>query len=204
MKHRGALIIIVYLVLTAIALAFIPPVQQLGAWIRLIIFHGMLSVAGLYTIYAAGILGLLYLIVPQDYLGAWSKQLGFAAVIVWVIGTALSFVSMQVAWGGIILEPLTITALTIAVVGAGKEYLVRSSGASVKVFALANSIFAFSALIIRMMLSYMQEAGAGMHPDNPIGTSDSIIIRFLPMVVLALTLLAIFAYSRTRLQQGTD
>lgn len=69
MKNRGALIILSYLIVSYIFLSFIPPVQQLGSWIRLIVFHGKLSQAGLYLIYITGILGVAYLLSGKETLG---------------------------------------------------------------------------------------------------------------------------------------
>ena len=204
MKFKGVFIIVLYLILSAVVLSFIPPVQQLGTAIRLIIFHGMLSMAGLYINYVAGILGILFLITQREALARWSEKLGLYFVVIWIVGTALSFVSMQVAWGGVVYEPLTIAALTIIALGVGKEYLVRSNGGNLKSFAIANTVFASAVVFLRITLSYVQSRGVVMHPDNPIGTSDSAIIRYLPLVFLALTLLAIFEYTRWSLQQRID
>ncbi|MDW7682854.1 MAG: hypothetical protein SCK29_01895 [Bacillota bacterium] len=196
MRNRGAIIILIFLAVNALVLSFIPPVQQLGSWIRLIIFHGILSIAGLYTIYAAGILGVLYLVLGNKGFGRWSGELGLISVVVWLVGTLLSFVSMQVAWGGLMwTEPRTIAAVTIVVLGLGKEYLVRSGGGKIKTFAMANLGFAAAVLLIRQTLEFV------MHPDNPIGTSDSAVIRLLPMVMLGFTLLAIAQFCRWRLAQ---
>ncbi|EEG76373.1 hypothetical protein [Dethiobacter alkaliphilus] len=204
MRFKGIIIVAIYLVLSLVILSNIPPVQQLGTTIRLIIFHGMLSMAGLYTNYAAGILGGLFLLTRREAWGRWSERLGLYFVVIWIIGTALSFVSMQVAWGGIVYEPLTVAALTMVVLGLGKEYLVRSNNGTLRTFAIANAVFAAAVVVLRITLSYVQSMGVVLHPDNPIGTSDSVIIRLLPMLLLVVTLLAIFEFARWQLKQRVN
>lgn len=194
MKNRGAIIILFFIAVSFTILSFIPPEQQLGSWIRLIIFHGILSIAGLYTIYTAGILSLVGLVFSNEKLSLWARELGLISVFVWFIGTALSFVSMQVAWGALKLdEPRTVAALTMVVLGFGKEYLIRD--AALKHKSWGNLIFAAMVIPIRYVLEY------GMHPENPIGRSDSAAIRLFPMLMLAFTLLMIFEFSRWRLAQ---
>jgi hypothetical protein len=196
MKNKSVLILLIYLAVMFLVLSFIPPVEQLGKMVRLIIFHGMLSIAGLYTIYAAGILGIMSLVTRNEALGDWSREVGLISVMVWLVGTALSAVSMQVAWGGMMWEPRTIAAVTILVVGAGKEYLVRSSGGNIRVFSLANAAFAASVIVIRQALVYL------MHPENPIRQSDSPIIRLLPWIIVLFTLLTIAELARQRLRRA--
>ena len=199
MANRGSKIIILFLVASALIFAFIPPEEQLGSWIRLIILHGILSLTGLYTIYAAGILGVLYLFTKQKSVGLWSREIGLNSVLLWFVGTVLSLISMQVAWGGLLWnEPHTITALTMVVLGAGKEYLARSGGGKLRSFALANAGYAAAVLAIR------QAMATGMHPDNPIGTSESLAIRLLPLLFLGITLAAMMELTRWRLKQAAN
>lgn len=196
MKNRGLGIIVVFLAVSAVILSFIPPVQQLGSLIRLVIFHGVLSMAGLYAIYAAGILGVIHLLTKSDWSGHWTREIGVNAVVLWFVGTALSFVSMQAAWGGMLwTEPATISAVTMVMLGAGKEYLVRSNGGKAQHFAVANAIYAAAMFTIRLTMEFV------MHPENPTGASDSLIIRFAPIAFQIVTLAATVEFARWRVSQ---
>lgn len=199
MANRGLKIVVLFFATSVLIFSFIPPEQQLGGWIRLVILHGMLSMVGLATIFAAGILGVAYLLTKQKNIGLWSREIGLNSVLFWFIGTALSLVSMQVAWGGLLWnEPYTVAALTMVVLGAGKEYLVRSGGGKLQSFALANIGYAAAVLVIR------QRMVSVMHPENPIGTSESLAIRFLPFLFLGLTVLVMVELTRWRLKQGVN
>ncbi|MBS4006807.1 MAG: hypothetical protein KGZ45_00025 [Clostridium sp.] len=197
MANRRLKIIVLFLAVSVVVFAFIPPEEQLGGWIRLIILHGILSFTGLYTIYAAGILGAIYLLTNKKSAGLWSRELGYHAVLLWFVGTALSLVSMRVAWGGMMWnEPYSVAALTMALLGIGKEYLARSSGGKLRGFAFANLFFAAAMLAIR------QAVVPVMHPVNPIGSSDSAAIRLLPLLFFIITLATLIELIRLRLQQS--
>jgi hypothetical protein len=191
--NRGWKIILLFLAVSVVLLLFSPVEQTLGGKIRLVYFHVTVSMAGLIAIYVAGGLGLAYLAGGNKSLGNWSAELGLWSVAVWFVGVILSIFAMQVVWGGLFwTEPLTVAALTVLVLGAGKEYLVR--GGSVKLKAAANVGFALAVLLIRSNMTRV------MHPVNPITASDSFAIKLFPTLMLLVALAAIFEFTRWRLK----
>lgn len=191
--NRGWKIVLLFLAASAVLLLFSPVEQTLGGKIRLVYFHVTLSMAGLIAIYAAGALGLGYLASGNKPLGNWSAELGLWSVAVWFVGVVLSIIAMQVIWGGLYwTEPLTVAALTVLVLGAGKEYLVRGGG--VKLKAVGNVAFAVAVLIVRSNITRV------MHPVNPITASDSPAIKLFPLLMLLIAIAAIFEFTRWRLK----
>ncbi len=190
---RGWKIVLLFLAASAVLLLFSPVEQTLGGKIRLVYFHVTVSMAGLIAIYAAGGLGLAYLAGGNKSLGNWSAELGLWSVAVWFVGVILSIIAMQVVWGGLYwTEPLTVAALTVLVLGAGKEYLVR--GGDINFRAVANAAFAVAVLLVRSNMTRV------MHPVNPITASDSPAIKFFPLLMLLAALAAIFEFTRWRLK----
>lgn len=191
--NRGWKIILLFLAASAVLLLFSPAEQTLGGKIRLVYFHVTLSMAGLIAIYVAGGLGLAYLAIGKKTLGRWSAELGLWSVAVWFVGVILSIVAMQVVWGGLYwTEPLTVAALTVLLLGAGKEYLVRGGGLKLK--AAANVGFSLAVLLVRSNLTRV------MHPVNPITASDSVAIKLFPTLMLLAALAAVFEFTRWRLK----
>jgi hypothetical protein len=191
-KNRGFYIILLFVAASAILLWFAPAEQVLGQWIKLIYLHVTMSYAGLYTFYLAAIFGMAHLITSRDSPGIWSLELGRSALVLWFISLLLSLVSMQVAWGGLLWrEPMTIAAVTILVLGLGKEFISR--GGTLKLRSAANIVFAIAVLFIR------SNQGRMMHPDNPIRGADSAIIRVLPVILFVLTMAAMFEFIRWRI-----
>ncbi|GFP24172.1 hypothetical protein HKBW3S09_01638 [Candidatus Hakubella thermalkaliphila] len=81
MTKRRLKIIVLFLAASALIFAFIPSEEQLGSWIRLIILHGILSLTGLVTIYATGVLGIIYLVTNNRSAGLWSREIGYNAIL---------------------------------------------------------------------------------------------------------------------------
>jgi hypothetical protein len=91
-------------------------------------------------------------------------------------------------------EPRTVAALTMLVLGAGKELLVR--GGSLRLKASAAMAFAAAVLLIRSNLTRV------MHPDNPIAASESLTVKIFPLLLLLVTLATLFEFTRRRLIRG--
>ncbi|MBS4023758.1 MAG: hypothetical protein KGZ79_15285 [Dethiobacter sp.] len=192
-KKRGLYIILLFIAVSTILLWIAPAEQTLGKLIKLIYVHMAMSYISLYTFYAAAALGAVHMATSQVAFGLWSRELGWSALILWFVSFLLSLVSMQVIWGGLVWrEPMTIAAVTILILGIGKEVVCR--GGTLKLRSAANIVFAAAILVIR------SNSGRLMHPDNPIRGSDSVLIRILPVILLVLAMAALFEFTRWRLR----
>lgn len=194
MKNRGTAVIVIYLAASIILLWLAPAEQTLGQWIKVIYFHVALSYAGIYAIYAAGILGVVYLLTGRTAYGRWSGEIGRSAIFIWFISVVLSLVSMLV-WGGLFwAEPRTIAALTMLVIGVGKEGITLRE--NLKFRAAANIAFALAVLFIRSNLTRV------MHPDSPIRASESLLVKAVPVLLLLFTLAVLIEITRRRLYEN--
>ncbi|UNC92274.1 hypothetical protein [Candidatus Contubernalis alkaliaceticus] len=194
MKNRGITIILIFSGVTLLLLWLAPAEKTLGQWVKLIYFHSTLSYTGIYTFYAAGILGLLYASLRINFLGDWSLELGRSGLLIWAVSIVLSLISMQVIWGGLLLnEPRTIASIVLLGIGLGKEIAFSQFNTLIK--SLSNTVFA---LIVFLILSNLTRI---MHPDNPIRSSHSMAIRIYPFLLLVCTLAALFEFTRWRLSQ---
>ncbi len=192
-EKRGLIIILLFIVLSAVVLWLAPAEQVLGQWVKLIYLHASMSYAGLYTFYAAALLGAAYMVTYRTAFGLWSRELGRSALVLWLVSLLLSLISMQVVWGGLLWrEPMTIAAITILLLGFGKEIICR--GGTIRLSSAANIVFAAAVFLIR------SGQGRLMHPDNPIRAADDNIIKILPVLLLVLTMAALFEYTRWRLK----
>ncbi len=196
-EKRGLLIILLFIILSSVVLWLAPAEQVLGHWVKLIYFHASMSYAGIYTLYVAALLGAACLVTSRTSFGLWSRELGRSALVLWFISLLLSLISMQVVWGGLLWqEPMTIAAITILLLGFGKEIICR--GGTIRLHSVANMVFAAAVFFIR------SGQGRLMHPDNPIRAADDNIIKILPVILLVLTMAALFEYTRWRLKMRCD
>jgi hypothetical protein len=167
-------------------LVWISPAEQtLGDVVKLIYLHGALARTGLVTFGAAGLLGLVALVVPRLALAAWSDAAGKAALAVWIVYSLSSMISTYMAWGVLIAwnEPRVVAStqvLTAALLIAAVNHFVDHP----RFTATTNLILGGLAWWLT------QRAAVIRHPLNPIGESDSAAIKgFYAALLLACFLL---------------
>lgn len=168
----------------ALLTAFGPAEKSLGVNVRVVYLHGAWVWTALASFIAAGLTGLIGLVVRKENLQLWSRALGRTGLVFWITYLPLSMWAMQANWNGLFLaEPRFRFAVIFTVSGLllqiGVTLLENPAWASG-----ANTLFA-----VALFLS-LQSTESVMHPESPILNSDS---RYIQIFFAALLLLALFA-----------
>jgi hypothetical protein len=117
LKSPLALFFITVLVIVILAL-FGPEEQSLGSNVRIVYLHGAWVLAAEVAFIAAGLAGLVGLVMRRSAFHNWSAALGRTGVIFWLTYLPLSLFAMQTNWNGLFLaEPRFRLALIFAVTG---------------------------------------------------------------------------------------
>ena len=179
------------LIVIAVLALFGPEEQSLGSNVRIVYLHGAWVLAAELAFIAAGLTGLVALIVRRALLHKWSAALGRTGILFWVSYLPLSLWAMQSNWNGLFLaEPRFRLAAIFAVTGILLQvglWLINIDWA----VSLANLLFI---IVLRLIFSTAENV---MHPPpSPIFNSGNyaIIGFFVALILLAL----IAAYSLTR------
>jgi hypothetical protein len=102
----------------AILALFGPEEQSLGSNVRLVYLHGAWVLTAEIAFIAAGLAGLLGLVLRRDLFHTWSAALGRTGIIFWLTYLPLSLLAMQSNWNGLFLaEPRFRLAMIFAVTG---------------------------------------------------------------------------------------
>jgi hypothetical protein len=181
---RGLVISLIGLLCLTIAITFLTPLEQtLGGNLRLIYLHGAWVWTGIITFCAAGIFGLIALLLRSQSLHAWSRATGWTGLCFWVTYLPMSLAVMQINWNGLFFaEPRWKVPFTFAVIGillqAGLLFINTSW-----ITSLANISFASTLLfnLIRM--------DSVLHPDSPVFSSDSSDIKLIFILLLISTII---------------
>ena len=178
-------------ILIALLALFGPEEQSLGANVRVVYLHGAWVLAAELAFIAAGLAGLVALIVRRDAFHHWSAALGCTGIFFWVTYLPLSLWAMQTNWNGLFLsEPRFRLALIFAVTGILLQvglWLINMD----LVTSIANIVFI---VVLRVVFT---SASNVMHPPpSPIFNSGNFAIIGFFLALIALTLLA--AYFLTR------
>ena len=175
-----------WLLLTAVAIVLVtalaPLEKTLGPSARIIYLHGAWVWSAMISILAAGAVGLAALLVRREGLHAWSRALGRAGILLWVIFLPMSLYVMQISWNGIYLdEPRFRIPFNFAVVGTTMQ--VGLSFFRPVWTSLANLLYS-AALYLAM-----RRVETILHPDAPILNTDARGIQFFFAVLVILILL---------------
>ncbi len=186
---RRAAGILLNLGLIAMAVAFGPVENTLGASVRLVYLHGAWVEAGKYAFGLAALAGLVGLLpfrlqaaqTAQRGGQALSLALGRSGLFFWLTYLPMSLLVMQATWGGYFFdEPRWRVPLMFGVGGAllqGGLYLLNSP----RLACLANLVYGAALWVVLGGLTNV------LHPDSPIFNSGSPRIEFYFIVLLALT-----------------
>ena len=170
---------------------FGPEEQSLGSNVRIVYLHGAWVLAAELAFLAAGIAGLLGLIMKHGLFHNWSAALGRTGIVFWVTYLPLSLWAMQANWNGLFLaEPRFRLALIFAVTGVLLQlglWLINMN----RITSFANVIF------IVVLRTVFATADNVMHPPpSPIFNSGNYAIIGFFVALILLSLLAAFFMAR--------
>ncbi|MBS3956472.1 MAG: hypothetical protein KGZ40_02940 [Clostridiales bacterium] len=98
-------VIVVVLALAALTAAvatfMLPPDRQLGALVRLVVFHGAYTWVNMGLFALAGVVSLVYLVSHSGLIVAWATALRRLAIIAWIGNTGLGMLAAYLAWGSV-------------------------------------------------------------------------------------------------------
>ena len=184
------LLMVLNLLAVALVVAFAPLEKTLGANVRVVYLHGAWVWAAMAAYLAAGLAGLIGLVIRRVEYHRWSLALGRAGLIFWITYLPISMWAMQTNWNGLfLLEPRWRLAIVFAVSGLllqiGLTLIDRPAWASV-----SNLVY------ILLLLAALRFTEDVMHPPSPILNSEAWRIQLYFTVILALVLLAAFQIAR--------
>jgi len=181
-KSPLTLLFITVIVIALLAL-FGPEEQSLGSNVRIVYLHGAWVLAAEVAFLAAGVTGLIALVMKRDNFHNWSAALGRTGIIFWVTYLPLSLWAMQANWNGLFLvEPRFRLALIFAVTGVLLQvglWILNMDW----ITSLANIIYI---VVLRVIFSTAYNV---MHPPpSPIFNSGNyaIIGFFVSMILLSM------------------
>ncbi|MBE0477310.1 MAG: hypothetical protein IBX62_09460 [Coriobacteriia bacterium] len=180
-------------VAVAVLVATLPPVEQLGRLVRLVVFHGASTWVNLATFTFAGITALAFLLSGGERLYAWASGLRWFSMPLWVLNTALGVLSARMAWGSVEWGEPRLRMTFWVLLGAGLVVAADLAFSRPRVTA-ALDVGLAAALWFGIAVSPNV-----VHPDNPVLNSDWYIKGpFFVMVaaIMAIALISSWLLSR--------
>lgn len=180
--------------ISLLAAFFVPQDAQLGAWVRLVIWHGMLSAATIVGVFAMGAVAAAYLVTGRDRLYDWSRALQLALLPIWVFAVSIGAIAARLVWNSWNLTERRMLMSIAYIVLAAVALMLALFWENRRVGAVAQVV---SALGMAAGLAWILAGPAGedVHPTSAVLSSPDVAFKVFAAVMLGGCVLAVFALS---------
>jgi putative LysE/RhtB family amino acid efflux pump len=175
---------------SVLAAAFAPQDVKLGAWVRLVIWHGMLKWAVILVIFAMGGVAVAYLVRRSQRLYDWVRALQIATLMTWVFAVAVGAVAAKLVWNSWNLTERRMTMSVIYIMVAAIALIV---GLALDKPRLTAALTVVSSITMAGLLLWIELGPAtdDVHPANAVMGSDNVLFRVFGMAMLVTCLVCV-------------
>jgi hypothetical protein len=169
---------------SVLAAAFAPREVELGAWVRLVIWHGMLKWACILVIFAMGAVASRYLASKRRALYDWMRALQITTLMVWVFAVMVGAASAKLIWGDWNLTERRMTMSLVYIMIAAAGLIV---GLVLDKPRLTAALAVLTSLSMAALLAWIELAPVkdDIHPANAVMSSDDVMFKVFAMAMLA-------------------
>jgi hypothetical protein len=194
LSNRTALLVALGALLVSLAAAFLAPQDaQLGAWVRLVIWHGMYSMAALACIFGMGIVAVAFLLTGRERVYEWSRALQFVMLPAWTLAMVIGAISAKLVWNSWNLTERRMMVGIAYTVVAAIALIVALMWENHRVGAISQVV---TSLAMGAGLAWIAfgPVGEDIHPASAVMSSPDIAFKvyaFLMLLGTVTTLLAL-------------
>ncbi len=179
-------------VASVLAAAFAPQDAKLGAWVRLVIWHGMLKWACILVIFAMGALALYYLVSKRQVVYDWVRALQIATLLAWVFAVFVGAASAKLVWNSWNLTERRMTMSVIYIMIAAIGLIV---GLVLDKPRLTAALAVLTSVSMAGLLAWIELSPAtdDVHPANAVMGSDNVMFKVFGILMLLTCLVWVVA-----------
>jgi hypothetical protein len=179
-------------VASVLAAAFAPQDVKLGAWVRLVIWHGMLKWACILVIFAMGALALYYLVSKRQVLYDWIRALQIATLLSWVFAVGVGALSAKLVWNSWNLTERRMTMSVIYIMIAAVGLIV---GLVLDKPRLTAALAVLTSVSMAVLLAWIEllPTADDVHPANAVMGSDNVLFKVFGILMLVTCLIWVLA-----------
>lgn len=195
LSDRAAYLLVALGVGVSLIAAFLAPQDaQLGAWVRLVIWHGMLKWACIVGIFGMGAIAVAYLVTGRDRLYAWARALQVALLPLWVLAVLIGALAARFVWNSWNLTERRMIMSVAYIVVAAVALMVAVFLDKKRVGAIAQVVTSI-AMAVGLAWIDLGPAGEDVHPASAVLSSPNVAFKVAALVMMAGCLLAVLAFS---------
>jgi hypothetical protein len=161
----------VFAALSLAAAALAPQEAQLGAWVRLTIWHGMLKWACIVGIFGMGLLAAAYLATKRRALFDWAHTMQITLLPIWLFAVAIGAIAAKLVWNGWNLGERRMVMSVAYIVVAAVAVIV---GLAFERPTITSLLTILTSVSMAIGLWWIETAppGQDVHPQNAVGGSQ--------------------------------
>lgn len=179
-------------VASVLAAVFAPQDEKLGAWVRLVIWHGMLKWACILVIFAMGVVAVAYLISKRPALYDWIRALQVATMLAWVFAVFVGAASAKLVWNSWNLSERRMTMAIIYVMVSAAALI---AGLLMDKPRLTAALAVLTSVTMAGLLAWIEliPNPDDVHPANAVFSSPNIAFRVFGILMLVTCLVWVLA-----------
>lgn len=174
------------------AAALSPQDTTIGAWVRPVVWHGMLTVACVAVVFLAGILGIAHLISGKRSIASWARALQVTLLPAWAFAVLVGAVSAKLVWNSWNLAERRMTMSLVYTVVAAIALVVALSLEDRRVASWSQvaTAIAMGAGLVWIALG---PAGDDVHPASAVLSSGDVAFKVYALLMMGGCLVALLA-----------
>jgi hypothetical protein len=180
------------LALSLVAAFLAPQDAQLGAWVRLVIWHGMYSAACIVGIFTMGAAAALFLVTGRERLYEWGRALQLVMLPLWVAAMLVGAASARLVWNSWNLTERRMMVGIAYTVVAAIALMVALFWNSRRAGAIGQLITAL-AMAAGLAFIAFGPAGEDIHPASAVMSSPDIAFKLFAAAMVVGTAVFVLA-----------
>ena len=173
--------------------AFMAPQEaQLGAWVRLVIWHGMLKWACIVGIFGMGALGVAYLVNGRDRLYEWARAMQVALLPLWIVAVLIGTIAARLVWNSWNLGERRMIMSVAYIIVAAIALMLALFWDNRLVGAIGQVVTAL-AMAVGLAWIELGPAGDDVHPASAVLSSPDIAFKVYAFMMMGGCLITVLA-----------
>lgn len=194
-SDRTAYLLVALGVGVSLLAAFLAPQDvELGAWVRLVIWHGMLKWACIVGIFGMGAIAIAYLVTGRERLYEWARALQVALLPLWVFAVLIGVAAARLVWNAWNLAERRMVMSVAYTVVAAIALMLALFWDKRRIGAIAQLVTSL-AMVVGLAWIELGPAGEDVHPSAAVLNSPNVAFQISALVMMAGCLLAVLALS---------
>jgi hypothetical protein len=170
--------------LSLLAAFMSPQDEKLGAWVRVVIWHGMLKWACIVGIFGMGALAVFYLLTNRDKVYEWARALQFALLPLWVLAVFIGALAAKLVWNSWNLAERRMTMSVLYTMVAAVALMASLFWENRKAGAIGQVVTSL-AMGVGLVWINMGPASEDVHPASAVMSSPDVMFRVYAFAMMA-------------------